>query len=833
MAGGENLGAKFTIDITDLKAGLNQANRLIRQSESEFQAAAAGMDDWSDSSEGLQKRVDSLSDQVEIQQEKVAALVKEKKRIVMQMNAEGKSNEEIEKAIDGVNKKITQESKQLNTLKGRLSNSQKALDGFNDAQEDAKRPSEKLADTLKEQGDRLDDLKKDYADAVISHGKYSKEAKSLQGQISKLTGEIEENEKALSDASDSAEDAGDSFAGLKTAAGVAVGAVAAVGAAAAAVVGSFLGLAESTRETRTNMAKLETAFETAGHTAETAADTYTTLYGILGDEGQATEAASHLAKLVTTEEELVDWTTIATGVYATFGDSLPIESLTEAANETAKTGTITGGLADALNWAGANEDEFQKKLDACTTEQERQALITSTLNGLYGEAAEAYRENNAAVIEAQEAQANYNAKLAELGEKAEPIMTAVTNGFASILEAIIGLLEGADFDAITAGIESAFAYFVDTVIPGIVNGFTWISDNWPLIEAGILAVGAAFAAFQVVSLIQSVTSALKGMSIAQAALNLVMSLNPIGLVVAAIAGLIAAFVALWNNCEGFREFWINLWEIIKNAASVAWEAIKGFFSAAWDWCVSIWNGAGEWFGGIWTAISDAFSGAAQWFSDTFNTAWQWIQDAWSGVTGWFGGIWTGISDAFSGASKWFGDTFSSAWTAITKAWSGVSTWFSDLWDDICGWFDASDFLTIGSDIVSGLWDGINDGAEWLKDKISGWADNIVGWAKGFLGIASPSKVFADEVGENMALGVGVGFTDGMKGVAKDVNDALGKAVPTVKVSASGGSGRLASGANGGVTVYQTNNYSQAHSRYELYKSKQDTAAAVRAALGGA
>ena len=171
-------------------------------------------------------------------------------------------------------------------------------------------------------------------------------------------------------------------------------AVTAMGAAIGAMGGAFLGLAESTRETRENMGKLETGFTTAGHSAEDAKNTYAELYSVLGDEGQATEAAAHLAKLTNSEKELAEWTDIATGVYATFGDSLPIENLTEASNETAKTGKITGGLADALNWAGVSEDEFQSSLDACSSEQERQALITDTLNGLYSEAAEKYREVN-------------------------------------------------------------------------------------------------------------------------------------------------------------------------------------------------------------------------------------------------------------------------------------------------------------------------------------------------------------------------------------------------------------------------------------------------------
>lgn len=189
-------------------------------------------------------------------------------------------------------------------------------------------------------------------------------------------------------------------------AGKAIGAAcAAMGAAIAAAGAAFFGLAEETREARENMGKLETSFTTAGHSAEDAKNTYTELYGVLGDDGQATEAAAHLAKLTTNEKELSDWTNICTGVYATFGDSLPIEGLTEAANETAKTGSITGNLADALNWAGVSEDDFQASLDACTSEQERQALITSTLNGLYSEAADKYREVNGDIIDAQKATA--------------------------------------------------------------------------------------------------------------------------------------------------------------------------------------------------------------------------------------------------------------------------------------------------------------------------------------------------------------------------------------------------------------------------------------------
>ena len=221
--------------------------------------------------------------------------------------------------------------------------------------------------------------------------------------------------------------------GISTAGRWAGGIATAAAGVATAVGGAFVSAAESTREYRNEMAKLDTAFITAGHSSEAAKATYGELNAILGDSGQAVEASNHLAQLCKTEEELQKWTDICTGVYATFGDSIPIEGLTEAANETAKVGTLTGSLADALNWAGVNEEDFQKSLDKCNTEQERQALITKTLNGLYDEASDTYKEANADIIEANKAQEEMNATMAEIGEIAEPVVSLFKNMFAEML----------------------------------------------------------------------------------------------------------------------------------------------------------------------------------------------------------------------------------------------------------------------------------------------------------------------------------------------------------------------------------------------------------------
>jgi ABC-type transporter Mla subunit MlaD len=217
-------------------------------------------------------------------------------------------------------------------------------------------------------------------------------------------------------------------------------------ATAAATLGAALvNVANNTRDYRQEMGKLETAFERNQFSAENAQGVYKTLYGVIGDTGRVVEASGHIAQMSRDYEDLHDWTTICTGVFATFGDSLPIESLTEAANETAKTGEVTGSLADALNWAGEDANEFQRELDACNTEEERAKTITDTLVGLYGEAAQTYRENNSALIEANTAHDNLNSALAEMGDAAEPAVTAVTNATADLVRwAVPAVKEMAD-----------------------------------------------------------------------------------------------------------------------------------------------------------------------------------------------------------------------------------------------------------------------------------------------------------------------------------------------------------------------------------------------------
>ena len=135
---------------------------------------------------------------------------------------------------------------------------------------------------------------------------------------------------------------------------------------------------EATKEFRADLGRLEAGYEGVGSSGEVANKVFKDMFGILGETDTAVEASNLLKELAQDEKGLSEWTTIATGVYARFPDSIPIEALIEASNETAKVGQVTGNLADALNWAGVSEDEFNKKLEKCNTEAEREKLIRET-----------------------------------------------------------------------------------------------------------------------------------------------------------------------------------------------------------------------------------------------------------------------------------------------------------------------------------------------------------------------------------------------------------------------------------------------------------------------
>lgn len=541
-------------------------------------------------------------------------------------------------------------------------------------------------------------------------------------------------------------DVGDTMA--KAGEGVKKGAqVMAVGVAAAGA--AMVALVEGTKEYRQAQGQLKTAFEAAGADAEQAKQTYNDLYRVLGDTGQATEAAQHLALLTTNEKDLAEWTNICQGVYATFGASLPIESLTEASNETAKVGQVTGALADALNWAGVSEDAFNEQLAACNTEAEREALIRETLNGLYDDASKKYEENNKSILEQNEAQASLDESMAALSATLEPILAQITAFGAELAEKVIPHLQ----NAITFVQEHKVLL---GVIAGIIGGVVAAIGLYN----AVAAVKAAMDAAQVTT-IWGLVAAHAAQAVAAMA-----ALAPYLLIVAAIAAVIAIIVlcikywdeivaAVKKAVDFIVEWTTGLWNSIKDGVASMWEAISGFFStvATWiydnvikpiaDFFTGLWQGIvntfhtvidpwieiikraatliydtvikpiANFFVNLWKTIVDGFKAAWEFISGILSTVGNWINEkVIQPVTKFFKGLWDGFKNAAS-----------SAWEAVKAVFAKVADFFGNIFQK--AWEKVKAVFSVGGKIFDGIKDGIVNGFKNIVNAIIKGINKVV------------------------------------------------------------------------------------------------------------
>ena len=470
-----------------------------------------------------------------------------------------------------------------------------------------------------------------------------------------------------------------------------------------AIISGMKDIADESREYMKIMGSLEISSQAAGYTAEQTASSYKTLYGVLGDDQTAATTTANLQALGLSQSQLDQIINGTIGAWATYGDSIPIDSLSEAINETVKTGNVTGTFADVLNWAGTSEDEFNAKLQAANSESERANLVLQELanQGLMT-AGQAWQENNEALFENNQANADLQEQLSELGETVMPIITAVTQGIANIL--------------------------------------SWFNNLSPEVQNFIgIVLGLVAAISTVIGVIQGISGALA-----------LLSANPISLIIMAVAALVAAFIYLWNNCEEFREFWINLWDTISSAFSAVWDAIVNFFTVtipdAWNSVVDFfWQGYYTW-QSIWQSIGDFFSGIwdgiVSFFTETIPNAWNSLVDfCWQGYYAWQE-VWQNVGDFFSGIWDgivgFFTETIPNAWNGLMDIFNKIGSWWSGIWNGVRDTFSNvfNSLVNIAKQPINaiiGLINGIIDGLNWMIGGLNQLSFDIPDWVPIFGG----------------------------------------------------------------------------------------------------
>lgn len=692
---------KFTAETSEFNDSIKKANNEIGELRAELKLNEAQMQNTGASVELLEKKHDLLERQLKASQDKTEAL-----------------NEKVKKAADI----FGEDSDEVSKLKTQLANAQTT--------------EEKLKTAIKKCNQEIEDQTEDSKDA----------------------------ENALDDMGDAARNTEEGFT-------VAKGAIADLASEAIQMaigkVKEFIDylaqLPEATREIRQDMATLETSFESQGFSTETATNTWKELYKVFGEDDRAVEAANLISKMSDNQKDLNDWVTITKGVWGQYQDSLPVEGLAESSNETAKIGKVTGVLADALNWSSdaasmfskymsedvtTAEDAFNVALSECTTEAERQALITETLTALYGDSAKKYEEASGAQIAAKEATADNIIAQNQMADAIEPVTTAwqgmkneLAMQFLPVLQSVMGFLTEhpgvLKAIAVTLTILSV-AIGAIAIAWGVYSVAQWIA-NAALLACPITWIVAAIVALIAVIILvvaywdELKAAALKcweGIKNAFSAIGEWINTNVIQPVVNFFKGLWTSVQNIWNNIvNGIKVAIMFIGEIFKAAFNIItlpyrfiWENCKKYVFAAFEWIKqkiqnavqaikNIFATIKNFFSNIWNGVKTIFSPVTNWFREKFQAAKNAVQNAWSSVKNFFSNIWSGIKSAFSNVGSWFKEKFSSAKQGAQNAWSSVTNFFSNIKNKIVNAF-------------SNIKEKLSAPFKAAIDKIKGFFDNL-------------------------------------------------------------------------------------------------------------
>lgn len=581
-----------------------------------------------------------------------------------------------------------------------------------------------------------------YADDLKS---VSREAEASKTGLYQFGQTVQDNSDKMAKAGKGLETAGKTITG-------------AVGGAATALVG----LASSQEENIEQTHQLDAAWKDAGGTSEQARNSYTLFYKLLGEEDTATEAAQNLSRLTTNQQELDKWSNIAAGSFSKFGDALPLENLVEASQETAHTGTVTGGLADALNWATASneqwsaalsgnqaaqqafndaigqgatkEDAFNAALAACGSEQERSSLITQTLDGLYGEIGQTYQDNNKTMLDSREQQAQFNQKLTEAGEAALPVKEKVLELGTTLLEKVAPALESVSdwFQQLSPEQQD--------LVTNIALG---------TLAFGGLATGAGKvlqAGSEIGGTIKTVSEKFGGLDDAIGAVGGgwtsftgLIAANPILLGVAAVAAAVAGLTWFFTQTETGKQMWSD-------------------------------------------------------FTGWISGKWQGVQDFFAGVPAFWQGIWDGITGKAEEVKNDLGAKFDGIKEGASNAWENLKTNASDAWGNLQS-AASEKFGAIKDSIRNDMQTGLEAGsssAKALQAAMNGdWSTAKTEAANAFnlikdnitnkLGNAKTNAInIADTIGDKLGFpGLGTKVNGVFEGIKNGITNKLNSAWNTI------------------------------------------------------
>lgn len=834
---------QFAADISDFKAAMSEANRAIKLANSEFKAASSGMDDWASSTDGLKAKLQQLANVQAAEEQKLAVLKTAYAQVVREQGENSKAAQDLLIKINNQQAAVNKAGQDYKKLSAKLDEVENAADDTGDALEDAGDAAEEAGKEAEKSGegwtivkDVIASLAKDAISWAVDKFKElltagDKALSVLSARTGATAGEMEKYRDVMNDIYRS--NYGESFEDVSDAMGQ--------------VVQMFGDMDNASLENVTKKAiALRDTFDMDYTESLRAVNSLMDQFGISADEafnlivqGAQQGLNQNDDLLDTINEYSVQFKTAGYSADDMFNmlkngadsGTWSVDKLGDAVKEfniRAKDGTISEALVT-----------YQKQLKLTDKD-------VAYLNTLMAQGGERGQKAYNIILERLGAVRNdttqYQAGVALFGTMWEDLGATTVNSLMQTQGGITSTKAAMDEMANTRydNLSDSFSALgrivqtdliqplVSTLAPIAKEIVQWLIDNMPTIGPIITAIAAAVGVLATALAIQGL---IKSVAAAFAFLNATMAANPIVLIVAAIAGLVAAFVVLWKKCEGFRNFWKNLWDGIKNVfnAVVTWfqqaaQTLVNIFQTAWNGIKKAWSGVGNFFKGIWQGITGIFKSADSWLSNKFGAAWTGIKNAFAPFVGYFQQIWNTVKGIFAAVKAVLSGNFSEAWEAIKGVFSGWGNFFKGLWDQVKSAFSNvwQSMKNIGKNIVKGIWDGISGAASWLWDKITGFGNDILGWFKGIFGIHSPSRVMRDEIGKFLGLGMAEGIEDGMQAVNSAVHKLSGAALDGFDTpNRPAGNGGVAGRS---ITFNQYNNSPKALSRREIYRQTHNALA---------
>lgn len=778
---------------SDLTSALKGVESRIKNLNSEMKAAVSSMSGLENAEQQAAKKSDILTRSIDATKDKIGILSQQydkAKAKLDELGAElenarqqfGENSAEALRAeaaynrqavtVNNLGTKINNATADMNKMEAELrdlgNDANRAGDGMDRLGDDADQAGnafQQLGDKISRQEAELNRLKSAYSSAVLSFGKGSREARDLENQIDQLSTELKQSKTAFRQAADAADDfdnsmddAGDGAGGLMDKLGSIKGSLVggAIGGAISGLVQSAVSgiksLVEETAEYQKIMGVLEVSSQKAGYTAEQTGQSYRQLYAIIGEDQASATALANLQALGLSQSELTTLIDGCIGAWATYGDSIPIDSLAEAINETIKTGTVTSSFADVLNWAGTSEDDFNKKLEATKDPAERARLVLDELarQGL-PQLADAFREANPEVVAMNEAQAQMQDAMAGLGAAFAPVVAGVTEALAGLMAALTPVGE-----AISTVFLKAFE-MLQPVIDGLKERFQDVKNA--INEAFTPEQQAAISKF--FSTLATLVVAAPFAALA-AVINIVVT--AVELLINVIGALVGFFSETLPSAIQTAVGWIAqlpgkissfFSTVIANVSAWASEMVSKAVDVGGRFLSSIGNFFGQLPGKIASFLAGALSAIAGWASNAIAKAAEAGNGVLSAIGNFFGQIPGKITSVLAGAlsalASWAANMAAKARAGMANVRNAIVSTLQSIPGQVA---------SVGRNIVQGLWNGIQGAAGWLLGRIRGWCSNILNGIKGFFGIHSPSRVMRDEVGVQLAKGMALGIRDG-------------------------------------------------------------------------